>query len=60
MSHHYEAHASDGQTYNVTTQHHHDDHEDATFKRHLLDVIKGSISGVAAGAVLRFVYRGQR
>ncbi len=47
----YEARLSDGKTYNVTTIRHHGDHDDQTFKRHLLDIIKASIFGVVVGYV---------
>ncbi len=50
MPHQYEARTSDGDAYTVTTSKHHDDHDDATFKKHLLDVIKSSVSGVISGS----------
>ncbi|WP_067734195.1 hypothetical protein [Novosphingobium naphthalenivorans] len=60
MAHLYEVHANDGQAYNVTTPHHHDDHDDQTFRKHLLDVVKSTISGVAANAINRYIYKGRR
>jgi hypothetical protein len=60
MSHIYDVQTSDGRSHQVATQHHHDDHDDASFKRHLLDVLKGSASGVIGGSVVHFLYRGRR
>ena len=59
-THRYDVHLDDGKVYEVTTPHHHDDHDEAAFSRHLLDVIKSSIAGVVAGTVLRFVFRGRQ
>jgi hypothetical protein len=60
MAHAYEVHTSDGQSYDVTVQEHHDDHPNDAFKKHLLDVIKGSVSGVISASVIRFAYKGRR
>lgn len=51
MANVYEAKTSAG-NYNVTTDKHHSNHDDATFKRHLLDVIKATASGVTTGVIL--------
>ncbi len=56
----YHAKMSDGQAYNVTTDKHHDDHDEATFKRHLLDIIKSSVSGVISGTVVHFMHKGRK
>jgi hypothetical protein len=60
MSHQYDAHLDNGDRYTVTTDKHHDDHTEDGFKRHLLDVIKGSISGVISATVVRFAYKGRK
>lgn len=61
MAHLYEVHTNDGRTHEVPTTHHHSDHDEATFKRHLLDVLKGTASGVASNIIVsRFIYRGRR
>jgi hypothetical protein len=60
MAHSYEVQTSDG-TFNVDTQHHHDDHGDSAFKKHLLDIILSTASGVASGLIVhRFTYKGRR
>lgn len=41
----YEVRLKDGSVYHVTTPHHHDDHDEKTFKDHLLDIIKSTIAG---------------
>jgi hypothetical protein len=60
MAHVYEARTGDGKAYNVSTDRHHADHDDKTFKQHLLDVIKGSVSGVISGVVVTYVYKGRK
>jgi hypothetical protein len=49
-----------GDTYNVTTDKHHADHDDATFKQYLLDVIKNTTSGVITGVVVSYVFKGKK
>jgi hypothetical protein len=50
---------SNGESYTVTTEEHHDDHTDTSFARHLLDVIKSAIGGVISGTVVRFMHKGR-
>lgn len=59
MANAYHVELSTGQSYNVTTDRHHGDHDDKTFKQHLLDIIKGSVSGVVAGVVVRYIHKGR-
>ncbi len=59
MANRYEAEHSDGQTYDVTTHRHHDDHGDKEFKDHLLDVIKSTCAGVFSGYIVRFTHKGR-
>jgi hypothetical protein len=56
----YHVELSDGQSYTVTTEHHHDDHDAATFRRHLLDVIKSSVAGVVSGTIVHFLHKGRK
>ncbi len=60
MAHLYDVQTSDGRTHPVATEHHHADYEDASFKRHLLDVLKGSAGGIISGMVVQYIYRGRR
>lgn len=61
MSNVYEVTVGDGQAFNVTTSHHHADHDDKTFAAHLLDVIKQSGAQIVAGMVVaRFTHKGSR
>lgn len=60
MAHIYDAHGDDGRVYTVQTAHYHGDHDEHTFRKHLLDVVKSTISGVAANAINRFIYKGRR
>ncbi len=60
MSNVYEAKHSNGQTYTVTTDHHHGDHSAENFKKILGDVVKQSAGGVVSGTILHFVFKGKR
>lgn len=61
MAHLYEVHTSDGRSHDVTTPHHHDDHDHKTFSQHLLDIIKGATSSVVGGVIVnRIIYKGRR
>jgi len=60
MGHVYEAHGDDGTKYDVETNHHHEDHSPDTFAKHLLDVIKATLSGVLANKIINFRYKGGR
>jgi hypothetical protein len=51
---------SNGNSYDVPTPHHHDDHPEHRFKDHLLDVLKSMVSGVAGGYILHFSLKGRR
>lgn len=59
MAHQYEVHTNDGRAFNVTTQHHHDDHDENSFRRHLLDVLKSTGSGIASAVIVRYIYKGR-
>lgn len=59
MANVYHVTMSNGESYTVSTEEHHDDHSDASFARHLLDVIKSAISGVISGSVVRFLHKGR-
>jgi hypothetical protein len=60
MVHIYSARLTDGQTYDVQTPNHHENHSDTDFRRHLLDIIKSSVSGVVSGTVVHFLYKGRK
>ena len=60
MGHIYDVHTSDGRVHQVETNNHHSDHSEATFGKHLLDVLKGAAGGFIGGSLQRFVYRGRR
>jgi hypothetical protein len=60
MSHIYEVHTSDG-TYNVTTDNHHDNHDDAWFREHLAQAILNIAVNVVGGVILHhYRYKGRR
>jgi len=64
MANKYEAHTHDGKVYDVTTDHHHDDHTEDTFKTHLGRIIDGTIAGTAGGIIggvilRKFVFKGK-
>ncbi len=56
----YQVTLSDGSKYDVTTDKHHDDHSEPTFRQHLLDVIKNAISGIVSGVVVGFVHKSRK
>ena len=57
----YEVQLNDGRIFrDVTTEHSHQDHDDKTFKQHLLDVLKGGAGGVVSGFVVHFALKGRR
>jgi hypothetical protein len=64
MANKYEAHHSDGSIYDVTTDHHHDDHTPDRFKQILAQVIQnstsGAIGGIISGTVVHFVFKGRK
>lgn len=60
MVHLYSATLSDGSAYDVQTPNHHANHPEADFRRHLLDIIKSSISGVITATVVHFAYKGRK
>jgi hypothetical protein len=57
VAHLYEVKHSNGQTYNVTTDKHHDNHHESDFKDHLVKIIERTVSGVAIGYVLHFTLK---
>lgn len=60
MKHHYEVSTNDG-TYNVRTDNHHDNHDDAWFRQHLIQAILNAAANVAGGIVLHhYTYKGRR
>ena len=60
MAHLYELVTNQG-THNVTTPHHHEDHDEANFQKHLIDVIKQSSAQIISGLIIhRITYRGRR
>lgn len=60
MSYLYEVHTRDGNVHEVSTPHHHDEHHEDAFVKHLLDVVKGAASGFLGASITRYVYRGHR
>jgi hypothetical protein len=64
MAQKYEAHGHDGKVYDVTTDHHHDDHSDDSFKKHLGRIIDAAIGGTVGGIstaviVRKFIFKGK-
>lgn len=60
MANIYEVHLDNGHAYEVSTQHHHDDHPAHVFERHLLDILKSSASRVVSEVVIRIIFKGRR
>ncbi len=61
MPHEYHVQTSDGQSFTVTTDQHHDDHTDKGFRDHLLDVIKQAVAQIASGVFIHhYTYRGRK
>jgi hypothetical protein len=60
MANVYQATLSDGTSYNVPTDKHHGNHSDAEFKKHLLDIIKNSTSGIITGVVVGYIFKGRK
>jgi hypothetical protein len=52
MSNVYGVKLGDGSSYEVTTERHHSQHDGQTWKKHLLDVIKGSVSGIVSAVIV--------
>lgn len=57
MANVYEVKLSNGQSYTVTTEEHHDNHSEERFKRILGDILKSSTSTVIGGTILHFVLK---
>lgn len=57
MAYVYEVKHSNGRTYDVTTNHHHEDHPEDAFTKHLLDVIKGAAGGVVSGYIIHYALK---
>jgi hypothetical protein len=55
----YDVTLRDGRRFEVTTPHHHDDHDDATWRRHLVDILKNTVAGLASAAIAAYVFRGR-
>ena len=60
MPHIYEVHLDNGRAYEVPTNQHHDGHPQEAFHRHLVDILKTVIGGLALDQVRRVVYKGRR
>lgn len=60
MANLYGVQTSSGKNFDVTTNKHHDDHDDKTFRDHLLDVIKGTASQVIGEVVVRYTFKGRK
>jgi hypothetical protein len=61
MSHSYSAQGSDGKTYDVTTDEHHTNHTNDSFKSHLEQIIQQYVVGLASGfTILGFKYLGRK
>ncbi len=63
MTNKYQAHTKHGQAYDVTTDHHHDDHTEDNFKGILAKIIQGAATGTASGiaqvVVTQFIFKGK-
>lgn len=55
----YEVQLRDGQRYDVRTPQHHDDHDDPGWRKHLADILKGTVSGVTSTLITRWVFKGR-
>lgn len=60
MAYLYAVKHSNGHTYEVPTDKHHDNHHDGDFKDILLSIIERSASGIISGYVLHFTLKGRR
>ncbi|MBI1262770.1 MAG: hypothetical protein GC184_13710 [Rhizobiales bacterium] len=60
MANVYEVRHSNGQTYDVTTDRHHDDHHEDDFKAILLNIVERSAGTAIGGVVLHFILKGRR
>jgi hypothetical protein len=60
MANVYHVKFSTGETFDVTTEKHHDDLDEASFKKHLIDVVKGSATGVISGVIVGYVLKGRK
>lgn len=47
----YEVTLHDGQRFNVQTPHHHDNHDDQSWRKHLTDILKSSVSGLVVQGI---------
>lgn len=57
MANEYTVTLSNGDTYTVTTGHHHGDHTVEAFKKILGDIVKQSTGSVIAGTILHFALK---
>jgi hypothetical protein len=64
MAHQYDVHYTDDQGRSgqatVTTPHHHEDHPEPTWLRHICEVLEQIGVKVVSDGISRFVYRGRR
>ena len=63
MTNKYQVHSSHG-IHDVTTDQHHDDHTDSSFKTHLGRILDGAVAGTVGGVVSsvivhRFIFKGK-
>ena len=59
MANVYQVTMDDGTRYDVTTDQHHTQVPEPTF-RHLLQIIKDAIPGIISGVVVGFVHKGHK
>lgn len=60
MQHIYDVQLSSGQTHQVSTPHHHSDHSDDAWTKHVVDILKGIGINVAGASIVKILYRGKR
>ena len=60
MAHVYQVTMNDGARYDVTTERHHDQVPEATFRQHLLQIIRDSVPNIISGVVVGFVLKGHK
>jgi hypothetical protein len=60
MAHQYDVELSDGQSYTVTTEEHHEDHHENVFSNHLFGIIEKAAPLVLSAVIVRWIYRGKK
>lgn len=58
MSHEYHVELSNGQSYTVTSDRHHDEHP--RFENYLSEIFMRTGSQVAAHMIIRYIYKGRK